>query len=247
MPPGVGGLYPAIPVPFRGLAPAVSGLLRPRINRLPPSPPGKGEIFVIFARGFAPCIPALRREVCWLTGSSRCLWGSLPPGVPGVALLPVSGRGACTRRSRLDLPSQESFVPIPPTPFPSGAGGDFCYLCKGLRPLHPCGRARAALTFRAVAAFPNSRREWYCIPGGFRHRKPPGTPCRLRHRRGVARGEAPCIRKPENSPFPAGEGGRGDGGRRFMRGRDKPETQGADTPFRLTHFFLRHNHTKFTF
>ena len=29
---------------------------------------------------------------------------------------------------------------------------------------------------------------------------------------GDARGEAPCIRKPKISPFPGGEGGRGDRG-----------------------------------
>ena len=31
---------------------------------------------------------------------------------------------------------------------------------------------------------------------------------------GDARGEAPCIRKQKISPFPTGEGGRGDGGRK---------------------------------
>ena len=42
--------------------------------------------------------------------------------------------------------------------------------------------------------------------------------CRLRLRRGDARGEAPCIRKLKISPFPGGEGGRGDGGKKKAKG-----------------------------
>ena len=38
--------------------------------------------------------------------------------------------------------------------------------------------------------------------------------CCLRFSRGDARGEAPCIRKLKISPFPGGEGGRGDGGQK---------------------------------
>ena len=38
--------------------------------------------------------------------------------------------------------------------------------------------------------------------------------CRLRFSRGDARGEAPCIRKQKISPFPTGEGGWGDRGRK---------------------------------
>ena len=40
----------------------------------------------------------------------------------------------------LFLVQHKDFAPIPPTPFPSGEGGDFrLFLCKGLRPLHPRG------------------------------------------------------------------------------------------------------------
>ena len=46
---------------------------------------------------------------------------------------------------------------------------------------------------------------------------------------GDARGEAPCIRKPKNSPFPAGEGGRGDGGRIKTKGGGG-KRQGKHTP-----------------
>ena len=45
-------------------------------------------------------------------------------------------------------------------------------------------------------------------PNGHLHRR--FSPCRLRLRRGDARGGAPCIRKLKISPFPGGEGGRGD-------------------------------------
>ena len=38
--------------------------------------------------------------------------------------------------------------------------------------------------------------------------------CRKRSNAGDARGEAPCIRKLKISPFPTGEGGRGDRGQK---------------------------------
>ena len=49
-------------------------------------------------------------------------------------------------------------------------------------------------------------------PNGHLHRR--FSPCRLRLKRGDARGEAPCIRKLKISPFPAGEGGWGIGGKK---------------------------------
>ena len=53
---------------------------------------------------------------------------------------------------------------------------------------------------------------------------------------GDARGEAPCIRKPKNSPFPGGEersasAGRGDRGKKFMMRQAQPATKTA-TPHR---------------
>ena len=36
------------------------------------------------------------------------------------------------------------FCPYPPTPFPSGEGGDHKLVLPGLRPRHPCGCACAA-------------------------------------------------------------------------------------------------------
>ena len=52
---------------------------------------------------------------------------------------------------------------------------------------------------------------------------------RLRLRRGDARGEAPCIRKLKISPFPGGEGGRGDGGKKKAKGRSGGR-QGRQAP-----------------
>ena len=55
--------------------------------------------------------------------------------------------------------------------------------------------------------------------------------CRLRLRRGDARGEAPCIRKLKNSPFPAGEGGRGGwGGKKVHQRQGEPATKKASPP-----------------
>ena len=52
------------------------------------------------------------------------------------------------------------------------------------------------------------------------------SPCRFRLRRGDARGEAPCIRKLKISPFPGGEGGRGDGARKQATGRVSRQQRG---------------------
>ena len=44
------------------------------------------------------------------------------------------------------------------------------------------------------------------------------------------KGRSPLHKKTKISPFPAGEGGRGDGAKRFNRRQGEPATQGADTP-----------------
>ena len=56
-------------------------------------------------------------------------------------------RGACLPCRPLPLPLACFSAPIPPTPFPAGRGRLKVILCKGLRPLHPRGLTRAALTF----------------------------------------------------------------------------------------------------
>ena len=59
-----------------------------------------------------------------------------------------------------------------------------------------------------------SRRQRRQAPAGRRS----GWDCKCRGRlnAGDARGGAPCIRKPKISPFPTGEGGRGDGGKKAL-------------------------------
>ena len=63
------------------------------------------------------------------------------------------------------------------------------------------------------------------FPAGLLRRR--FSPCRFRLRRGDARGGAPCIRKLKISPFPGGEGGRGDGGKikTKVRGGGRQERQ----------------------
>ena len=59
-----------------------------------------------------------------------CFWG--------LRCRPVTRRGVCLLCRLSALPFALILPPIPPTPFPSGEGGDFLvFLCKGLRPLHP--------------------------------------------------------------------------------------------------------------
>ena len=56
---------------------------------------------------------------------------------------------------RLTLALALFLPPIPPTPFPSGDGGDFCLFRRGLRPRHPGIKPPAALTEPAAV-----------VPGG---------------------------------------------------------------------------------
>ena len=114
----------------------------------PPSPPGKGEIFLFsYARGFAPCIPGIR-----------------PPAALTETVKQVTGGGAFPRRCRLGgrwrypagacplcrlppLPLGFFLPPIPPPPFPSGEGGDFLFsYARGFAPCIPGIRPFAALT-----------------------------------------------------------------------------------------------------
>ena len=65
-------------------------------------------------------------------------------------------------------------------------------------------------------------------PSGYLPRR--FSPCRFRLRRGEARGEAPCIRKLKISPFPGGEGGRGDGGKKASKRRGRQAATKASPP-----------------
>ena len=77
---------------------------------------------------------------------------------------------------------------------------------------------------RSSAGFALNRR----LPcAGCQHGK--DCKCRAPSSPGDARGEAPCIRKLKISPFPGGEGGRGDGGRIKTKGGGG-KRQGKHTP-----------------
>ncbi len=131
--------------------------------------------------------------------------------------------------------------PIPPTPFPSGEGGVFYFILPGASPPAP------------LCLF----RKRYCVPGFAIPRGAPSSvqlsvffaghascsSCPLGRRSaarqavprpvqgGVARGEAPCKNKLRLSPFPGGEGGRGDGAKGLTDGRSN-RGGGAQAPFR---------------
>ena len=111
--------FPA-PLPRRG-----------RISPLPPFPSGEGGDFLFsYARGFAPCIPGAERGAALARPASPAFGG-------GLAFLL-----ACQPRLWFSF-----LPPIPPTPFPSGEGGDFLFsYARGCAPCIPGIRPPAALT-----------------------------------------------------------------------------------------------------
>ncbi len=110
--------------------PAVSMIFRPH-----PPPPfplrGRESLKVYFAGGFAPGTPALNRLRHLQTLPYRC---------PAVV---------CPAGRRLALPLALFLSPIPLPPFPSGRGL-LVFLCKGLRPRHPCTEPPTALADAAM-------------------------------------------------------------------------------------------------
>ena len=156
-----------------------------------PLPVGKGA-FSFLMQGASPLAsprPSRKRHGLHL----RC--GCPAGGLPG--------------RSAADLAFSFISFPHPPAPLPPpGKGESQSLFRRGLRPRHPCTESPTALTDAAV-------RE----PGGCTPAAPLAGNLFLSVLRrtigsapGDARGEAPCIRKLKISPFPAGEGGRGDRG-----------------------------------
>ena len=105
--------------------------------------PGKGEIFVIFARGFAPCNPATAPEGLLADGRLSVAEG-LSPGASGALLRFAVPEGAPVPGAvGFFLPSYKSFAPSPRPALAersshAGEGGEiFVIFCKGLRPLQP--------------------------------------------------------------------------------------------------------------
>ena len=152
-----GGLSFASPA-----APALSLLSCP--HPPDPLPGGKGEFQSLFCRGLRPRHPCDR--VGSGTGFSfgrRCrkgasplaspgaepgrhwlfLWKAVPerglsPGLPAGSAVPVPEGGACLLCRLPPLPRAYFPAPIPPTPFPSGEGGDFrLFYARGFAPCIP--------------------------------------------------------------------------------------------------------------
>ena len=147
-----------------------------------------------------------------------------------------------TARSAGDLPGKHPAgrvvcysAPVPPGFSPRG--------CKGRSPLHeitlilplPAGKGVGGMGAgkktkgkvgrrekkQATPTDSGTARSAGDLPGkppnGHLHRR--FSPCRLRLRRGDARGGAPCIRKLKISPFPPGRGARGWGQERKLKAR----------------------------
>ena len=115
-------------LPCRLLAPAFSLLSFPH----PPArarralfPSGEGGDFRLFyARGSAPCIPAPEPEATRDNPAEQIPGGGLSGWLPADRVTVVPARGACLLCRLPTLPLACFTAPIPPTPFPSGEGGD---------------------------------------------------------------------------------------------------------------------------
>ena len=103
-----------------------------------PFPSGEGGDQGYFMQGASPLAsPGLNRRRHGLNLRCRCpLWG-LPGWSPADLAVPESVGVACPLCRRLTLPFVFFLAPIPPTPFPSGEGGDQGYFMQGASPPAP--------------------------------------------------------------------------------------------------------------
>ena len=145
---------------------------------------------------------------------SRCCGGFTAGVVPGA--------GAYLLCCPPTLPLVFDFAPYPPSPLPRrGRGRLKVYFAGGFAPGTPAlNRLRHLQTLPEQVHGGTTRRE--PIPVGFaaNHGFSPGD----------ARGKAPCIRKLKISPFPGGEGGRGDGGSKVNQRQGRQATKKARPP-----------------
>ena len=114
----------------------------------PPSPPGKGEIFLFsYARGSAPCIPGVEPARHWLFSAVSVFFCPHPPdplpGGKGGFLFYFAGGWRPRHPLRLSPDGIGFFVvsvlfaPIPPTPFPAGRGRPKLFHARGSAPCIP--------------------------------------------------------------------------------------------------------------
>ena len=203
--PSLSPARPAAAVPCGGARlfwspayPAFSFVLAPlprrgRIAPLPPVPAGRGETKVIFMQGAPPLAsPGLNPRG---TGST-CRCGSR--------------RGGCVLPRLFFLPYNRFFAPIPPPPLPSGKGETSTLFRRGLPPPAP----RELDRLRHLQNLPSR-----CpAADSGRHHLRETDSCRFCGEPWVqprgCRGRSPRRNKLLVSPFPTGEGGRGDRGQK---------------------------------
>ena len=156
------------------------GLISCPLSPQPPSRRGRGRFFCFLMQGASPLASPAFNRLRHL--QSLPLWypkGGLPPALPSRQALAVPCGGLAPFAARLPCLWFAFLPPSPLPPFPAGKGGDFfVFLCKGLRPRHPCIKPFAAfIVFSAV------------VPGG--GLAPSGTGCSCRC--GVRREGVPAL------------------------------------------------------
>ena len=130
--------------------------------------------------------------------------GGLSGGLRG--MLGAADVGGARRGRISPRPRSQSALPGG-TGYPCPGGEDHLKRRSSSPPVPPLLGCQHCSEKRSSAGFALNRR----LPcAGCPHGK--DCKCRAPSSPGDARGEAPCIRKPKISPFPVGEGGRGDGG-----------------------------------
>ena len=104
-----------------------------------PFPAGRGDLRVFYARGSAPCIPGAERGAALVFPvESRFRRWACPVGRLLTLPLWYPAGGLAFFVARLPFYFSLFSAPIPPTPFPSGEGGDLrLFYARGFAPCIP--------------------------------------------------------------------------------------------------------------
>ena len=171
---------------------------------------GRGSLKVYFAGGFAPGTPALNRLRHLQTLPCRCPMGGLSGRSPGRRVLAVPKGWFARLVACQPCLWLYFFPPSPCPPSPPGKGGIKVIFMQGASPL---ASPRAEPMVRRI-----TERKRFPASGAARV-QPPGT-CMARLVSAASglmpgcRGRSPRRNKLWISPFPGGEGGWGDGGKK---------------------------------